>query len=826
MTRRIAPSGYRIPRLETGWRMAMTPANAVAGPSGLSALSDWIPASVPGTAAGALAEAGRFSAEAPTPLHDKDIWYVADIGVEKPGERLLVMEGLATIAEVYWNGQKILDSDSMFLRYEVPVSAKADNSLAICFRALGPHLEKKGPRARWRPQLAVSQGLRLVRTTLLGHMPGWCPEVHAVGPWRPISLVTPDEYALTVEKMSSVLDDDGTGVLSVAFGLKGTGGVPTLRCGGESAAAVRRDDGGWTAEVRIADVAQWWPRTHGEPALHHVTLEADGSSFDLGKTGFRRIEINRGADGKGFGLRVNGVDVFSRGAVWTNADIVRLPGDRESYRPWLELAADAGMNMLRIGGTMTYETPAFFELCDELGLMVWQDFQFANYDYPVADEAFVASVRTEAIQFLEGVAASPSLAVLCGGSEIYQQAAMLGLPEERWKGPLTEEILSGICAEMRPDVPYVANSPCGGAMPFSPNEGVGHYYGVGAYRRPLEDARRADVRFAGECLAFSNVPQQRTLDRHLPVMPVHDPRWKERIPRDRGVGWDFEDVRDHYFKAFHGLDPIEVRYGNPARYLDLSRAVSGEAMEATYAEWRRAASSCAGALVFTYQDLLPGAGWGVVDSDGEPKPALYALKRAFRPVQVMLTDEGTNGLAVHAINETGAAMDVTLTIACLRDGATPVVSGRRDLTLPERANIEIPATDLFGAFFDTNYAYRFGPLAHDVTVARLLDASTGAVIADAYHFPAGYPKGLAPLAIEAVAERDETGEWWLTLTTERFAQSMHIIDENFRPDDDWFHLAPGAEKRVRLIRREGADGRPSGTITALNATKSANYQSR
>ena len=104
-----------------------------------------------------------------------------------------------------------------------------------------------------------------------------------------------------------------------------------------------------------------------------------------------------------------------------------------------------------------------------------------------------------------------------------------------------------------------------------------------------------------------------------------------------------------------------MRYGNPARYLDLSRAVSGEVMEATYAEWRRAASNCAGALVFTYQDLLPGAGWGVVDPDGEPKPVFYALKRAFRPVQVMLTDEGTNGLAVHAINETGADMDVTLT---------------------------------------------------------------------------------------------------------------------------------------------------------------------
>ncbi len=100
-----------------------------------------------------------------------------------------------------------------------------------------------------------------------------------------------------------------------------------------------QEDGTWSAELRIPGVAPWWPHTHGEPALHDVRLEIDGKNFDLGKTGFRRIEIDRGPDGKGFGLKVNGTDVFCRGAVWTNADIVRLPGDSESYRPGLELAA-------------------------------------------------------------------------------------------------------------------------------------------------------------------------------------------------------------------------------------------------------------------------------------------------------------------------------------------------------------------------------------------------------------------------------------------------------------------------------------------------------
>ncbi len=170
--------------------------------------------------------------------------------------------------------------------------------------------------------------------------------------------------------------------------------------------------------------------------------------------------------------------VFCRGAVWTNADLLNLSSSRETYRPLLEKARDAGMNMLRIGGTMLYESRAFLELCDELGLLVWQDFQFANYDYPVKDAAFVAEVEAELRDQLDESMGSPSLAVLCGGSEIYQQGAMMGLSEDRWKGPLCEEILPAIAAELRPDVPYAANSPCGGVLPFSPNDGIAHYYGV------------------------------------------------------------------------------------------------------------------------------------------------------------------------------------------------------------------------------------------------------------------------------------------------------------------------------------------------------------
>ena len=794
--------------------MILTPAGAAADPSGLDGFPDAVDAPVPGTVAGALEHAGRFDRTAPDPLDHLDAWYLLDLAGEAPGEAVLHFDGLATISEVWWNGSLLLSTDSMFVRHDLPITIAGSDRLALCFRALKPHLEKRGPRARWRPQMIVPQGLRLVRTTLLGRMPGWCPEIHAAGPWRAVRLSRRVPGVPAEVRMAARLGEDGTGRLEISFALD-CATPATVTCAGATGVAVPDGEGRFSASLAIPDVEAWWPRMHGRPALHDIVLFANGEGHTVGRTGFRRIEIDRGADGRDFALLVNGKRIFCRGAVWTSADIVDLPGSRERYAPLLKLAADANMNMLRIGGTMAYETPDFFALCDELGLLVWQDFQFANFDYPAQDPAFAESVRKEVSQFLDRTSASPSLGILCGGSEIDQQAAMLGLPEGAWAGPLTREILPALVAAHRPDVPYVENSPSGGAMPFSPNAGVTHYYGVGAYCRPLEDARRAEVRFSAESLAFANVPEQATLDAHLPVPAVHDPRWKARVPRDRGASWDFEDVRDHYLGLLYGKDPARLRREDPARYLDLSRATVAEVMEATFAEWRRPRSSCNGALVWTFQDLLPGAGWGIVDATGRPKSAWHALRRAFRPVQIVLSEEGTNGLDVHAINDSPDALPVTLELSCLRHGRQPVVSGRREITLAPNSTATVAATTLFGAFFDTTYAFRFGPPSHDVTIGRLLGAE-GSVVSEAFHFPRGRTEAIFPAAVTAALRLDAEG-WVLDLSADRFAQSVTIEVDGFLPSDNWFHLAPGGVKPVRLSPHAGTGTavKPTGTVQGI-----------
>jgi beta-mannosidase len=607
-----------------------------------------------------------------------------------------------------------------------------------------------------------------------------------------------------------------------------------------------------TVELQVPGVALWWPHTHGEPTLHRLTLgdarppdaiaptmqgtmqgttqattqaaaRADTAARELGRVGFRRVTIDRGADGLGFTPLVNGVPVFCRGACWTSADLVTLAGERADHAPWLELARAAGMNMLRVGGTMIYESDAFYQLCDEIGLLVWQDFMFSNFDYPADDPAFIASVSDEAGQFLARTARHVSLAVICGGSEVEQQAAMLGLAEHESLQTLFTRTLPEIVAALRPDLHYVRNSPTGGALPFATNAGVSHYYGVGAYQRPLDDARRAGVRFASECLAFANVPDDRAVLDDLGAAPLHHPRWKQGVPRDPSAPWDFDDVRDFYLAALYAVDPPRLRYEDPERYLELSRAVTGEVMSDVFSEWRRAGSSCAGGIVWQFQDLRPGAGWGLVDVRRQPKAAWHALRQVWQPLQVLITDEGLNGLQVHLINEGQAMRQVRLDLHCLRDGATSVAAASRELDLGAHTTLGLPAAELLGRFFDFTYAYRFGPRAHDATVVTLSCLVTGEMLSQACYFPERRIVQRADLALQASVQSIE-GRWWLELATSRLARWVHIVDPDFLADDDWFHLAPGQTRRVRLTPRHPQARTPSGEVRALNAFQPVTYQ--
>ncbi|HEY2316817.1 MAG TPA: hypothetical protein VGH67_00840 [Solirubrobacteraceae bacterium] len=817
--------------LNEGWELARTDPGRLMAPRGLDGLG-WVTARVPGTVAGAVAGLSS-TAE----IDGADWWFRLAFAAEPAaaGERVaLVLGGLATVAEVYLNGEQVLASQSMFAAHELDVGGRlrGANELAICFRALGPRLrERRRPRARWRTRLVSEGNLRFYRTMLLGRAPGFAAGPAVTGPWRPVTLERRTGPVLGgVRLRARRAGDDGildcAGRLVAApdrplphrlqVTVSGAGGAGTA-----VAAELPVESGVVRGQVTVGGAAPWWPHTHGRPVLYDVEVGAGEEPLHRARIGFRELSRDGDLEADGLALSVNGRPVFARGALWTPLDLRAPHADEVRLRPVLERVAAAGMNMLRIPGTAAYESPAFYDLCDELGILVWQDFMFASLDYPESDGPFMQTVEAEARAVLEALGGRPCLAVLCGGSEVAQQVAMLGLDPGLAEGPLYGELLPRLVGEAEVAAPYLPSAPWGGELPFRPDRGVANYYGVGAYLRPLEDARRSEVRFAAECLAFANVPDEAALEAlDAPGgLALHHPAWKAGVPRDTGAGWDFDDVRDHYFARLLGLDPGAVRGVDFERYLELSRAVSGEVMAEVMGEWRRTGSPCHGGLVLSLADLAPGAGWGILDHRGLPKVAYHHLRRALAPVAVWLTDEGLGGIDAHVANDRGEPLAARLRIALYRDdrlvdeAVTPIDLGP-GTTLTR--NVET----VLGRFVDASWAYRFGPPAQDL-VAASLEACGGpegdVLLSQAFRFPAGrplQPRSAQELGLSAAIET-QAGGARVRVAAERFAYGVRLSVSGHVPADDAFGVEPGRSRVVGLAA-VGDSVAETGSLTALN----------
>ncbi len=785
-TRASSSATRRIP-LDAGWEAART-----TEPLASDSVA-WRPAVVPGTAAAVLEADGSF-----------DRLALPDLDAEE------------------WSFRVRFDARP----------AGPDEEVALCFGGIA----------------TVAEVVRWFRTTLVGRAPGFAPGPATVGPWRPVWLERRRHVAVDAVRLRTRVEGD-SGIVDARATLREIGDarvrgarlVVTGRNGTHVAdLAVARGEGNLrvTGTVRIPDVARWWPHTHGEPVLHDarfdLTIDDEVVEVDAGRVGFRSLTPGPGATEAilrdGLELSLNGVRVFVRGAVWTPLDLAR-GASVDELRATLERLVAAGMNMVRVPGLATYESTTFHDLCDELGVLVWQDFMFANLDYPFADEDFAATVEAEARTVLAEVGGRSSTAVLCGNSEIEQQVAMLGLDPSLGRGAWFGERLPALIAEAEVDAAYVPSSPSGGDLPFRPDAGVANYYGVGGYRRPLTDTRLAGVRFAGESLAFANVPDAEVIDDLAADAPgsivVHHPRWKASVPRDNGSGWDFDDVRDFYLRELHGLDPEELRRVDHERYLELSRFVSGEVMAEVFGEWRRAGSRCAGALVLWLRDLEPGAGWGILDSRGRPKVAWHVLRRALAPIAVWTTDEGLAGIDVHVVNDTSDELAARLRVAFYRDGEQLVETVTEDVVVPAHGAMTRNAEALLGRFVDASWAYRFGPPGHDLVVATLeaaasesvpRDTASGngdAIISQAFRFPAGRPTVAEPpdrIGLEGTVTLDARGAALLRVTSRRLAYGVRIHADGFEAADDAFSIEPGGSRTVELRPRDGrpvaADGRP------------------
>ena len=826
----IAPSRRWLDR---GWQMAASEP----GSTPPDATGAWWFIDEPMPVAAALSKAGLWSLDVPSRrLDDEAWWYRLEFDVPEANDATWSMgfDGLATLADVWLNGQHVLSTSNMFRSHELQLESAlrvTGNVLLIRFDALDTRLAERRPRPRWRVPMVSHQQLRWFRTTLLGRTPGWSPPAPVVGPWKGIWLQRFDRLSSQLQRLEANVDARGLGTLDIEVRIGG----PTpnsvglnLHCGEMQSKVELVDIGNglYCGRLELPNVQRWWPHTHGEPALYDAVLRVDSGVGEpvllpLSPVGFRTLRLDHHNDG--FSLYINGASVFCRGACWTPLDTLRLHASPQAYADVLTRVRAAGMNMLRVGGTMVYEDAAFLSACDAAGVLVWQDLMFASMDYPGEDAVFLADVEAEVREQASRLQGHACVAVVCGNSEIEQQAAMWGADRECWTSSYFAERLPKIVATALPQTPWWPSSAHGGSFPFQPNAGTCSYYGVGAYLRGVDDARDSGVRFATECLAFANIPTDAALQRvpnPLPSLQVHHSAWKARSPRDLGAGWDFDDVRDHYVERLFGERADLVRRADPARHLALGRAASGEAMARAFTRWRSASSQCSGALVWFLRDLWPGAGWGLLDDACQPKPAFHAIARVLQPLHLGITDDGMNGLSLQLVNERAHPVDAELELTLYRDGEFAALHWRRAVWLDGRSRKSVAATDGLEGFADLNWVYRFGPPAGDVVVATLLDRRAGSErieLTQAFHRVVdGVPHRQADIGLRGEARLIDNDRMELVITTRALAWGVHFDAPGWRAEDEFFNIAPGG-RRVTYLQPASA-GQPAwrASVAALN----------
>ena len=719
----------------------------------------WTAAAVPGTAAGALRDLGQWTwgDEDQALLDGSDWWYRCRFDAPEgllEGPWQLDLDGLATVADVWLNDEHLLHSENMWVAHQLRVDRlEAHNMLLLRFAALAPLLARRRPRPRWRSLLLRSQNQRWYRTTLLGRVQGWAPSGAPVGPWRPVRLRRGGTEPFVAERSVHATCDGADGVVEIRLRLEGVeaGTEAELRVGDHRHAATVVDADGSTvlnATIRVPAAERWWPHTHGDQPLYRVGLTVDGIDLDLGTAGFRTVEVDR-ADGA-FTLSLNGVPIFCRGALWVPPDAVTLDSSRTALRTSLQLLADAGMNMVRIGGYMSYESSDFWDLCDELGILVWQDCMLAGFDPPEEPE-FVESVQLEVRQQLGLLTARPSLAVVCASSETQQQAAMYGLPSDGWHSPLLEETIPALAHDLVPDLPCVVSSPSGGDLPFEPGQGIAHYFGVGAYLRPLTDAcvqsASASRRNVSPSATRRNSPPwsgaSATRVWLVTIRPgrprshaTAEPRGTSKTCATSTCARSSASIHSAFAYGSRALPRLWQGGGRP-HHVHRGRRVALR----TIAVRRR--------LDPQLQDISPGAGWGLLDSFTEPKAPWYTLRRVLAPVAALITDEGLAGLRLHVVNDQASSVEGTLRLTLFNPGGSPVEEVESAVQVDGRGEAQWNSATLLGGFRDLNNAYRFGPPAYDVVQVRF---ETADAVSETFQLPAGSGRPQEPdLGLEAGA---------------------------------------------------------------------------
>lgn len=623
----------------------------------------WLPAQVPGCVHQDLRRAG----EIPDPffgtneldlqwIEHRDWEYraVFEVDAKLRAEEVvdLVADGLDTLATVSLNGRRIARTENMFTPCRWSVKGrlrKGENELVIRFAAVGPYLESTHNRRThvlFNDPVGNSDRIRKEQCQFGWD---WGPRFVTAGIWRDIRLEGWSHNRLESVVVKQRHPKSGRVFLDLKPELERP--QPDVSCRWRLVLRGKEVGAGEGRTVRVDQPELWWPAGQGAQPLYDLEVEVvDGAGRRMGvwerRIGLRKIELDQGRDpwGRRFGFRVNGRLVFAKGANWIPAHSFVAGLKRADYQRDLRSAVDAHMNMIRVWGGGIYESEEFYDLCDELGLMVWQDFCFACTRYP-GEERFNELVQPEAEAQVRRIRHRASLALWCGNNEIWwlHREVLWDQPDseehaEYWR--LFHELLPEVVAENDPTTAYWPSSPYapGGDPGHEAGERGGdtHFWQVWHSRRPVRDYEKWAFRFVSEfgMQSYSSPETNRTF-----------------CPP--GEGNVFGPVMENHQKNTAGnqiiLDYVSRLYRFPKTQDDLiylSQLNQAHCMQVAVEHYRRLSPRCLGALYWQLNDCWPVASWSSIEYTGRWRALHHAAKRFFAPYLISAKLSGEEKVGV------------------------------------------------------------------------------------------------------------------------------------------------------------------------------------
>ena len=563
----------------------------------------------------------------------------------------LVCEGLDTLAHVSLNGREIAFADNMHITWVWDVKEQlhtGENTLEIRFDSPILYCAKKAEEAPGWESSDATPGFRHLRKAHCMFGWDWGPRLPDAGIWRPIFLRTWDAARLENALMLQAHHD---GVVDVTI-------RPEIA--GESAwsAEITAPDGEvmiipetTAAEqvVRIKNLQLWWPNGLGKQPLYRVTVRLAAGDTRTWRIGLRTMTVSREKDewGEEFCHVVNGVKVFAMGADYIPEDNILARVTPERTRRLLEDCKAANFNAIRVWGGGYYPDDAFYDICDELGLLVWQDLMYACAFYDLTPD-FERSIRVETQQNVARLRHHASLALICGNNEMemFMAGANSALINHRtWEFAPTyphhitdyvkmfEYILPAIVKETAPQTYWWPASPSSGGnfdAPNDENRGDNHYWDVWHGEKPFTEYRKFFFRYASE-FGFQSFPCLKSVEQFT-------------LPDDRNI---FSRVMERHQRnqAANGkiLSYLSQTFRYPNSFDDLlyaSQLMQAEAIRYGVEHWRRNRGRCMGAIIWQLNDIWPVASWASIDYYGRWKALHYAAKRFFAPVMISAEEEG------------------------------------------------------------------------------------------------------------------------------------------------------------------------------------------